>query len=221
MTQHFVPRMGKNFKTADMSMVHTRTGNVSGTSFTITPLTTPALGDILFVHVGNTVTTDPTAITVPSGWVSMTSTSGSPGMGLWYKIATASEPATYTFTLPSSNWGWEYFNMRGVYVGPGANYTLCPKLDIVGAPGTYTSPTFVISTPGIAISLLSKTTTTAWDPSVGWTLVTGSGQAKSGYKIFSDIDTSESITWALTAGGTTSTGLTHSCILFLANRINH
>lgn len=221
MTQNYVPRVGINWKTADMSIPYVLGNFVTGsTSIVVTPVTAPVAGDLLLVQIANTITLDPGTITPPAGWAALLLTVGSPGVGLWYKIATASEPASYTFTLPSSNWGWEYFNFRGVDVN-GA-YVLCPKLDIAAAPGTYTTPSFVIPYPGIALSIIGKSTTTAWDPSPGtWTIRAASGQAKAATRIYTDVDTSQTLTWALTPPGSTSTNLTHYAVLFLPHRIKH
>lgn len=219
MTQHYVTRIAKNWKTADMSIPYVLGGFVAGTSVVVTPVTPPVEGDLLLVQLANVITLNPASVTPPSGWASLILTSGTPGVGLWYKVATASEPSSYTFTVPSTNWGWEYFNFRGV--DPNGAYTICAKIDVTGAPGTYTTPSFVIPYPGIALSVIGKTTTTAWDPSGGWTIRAASGQAKAATRIYTDVSTSQTLTWALTAGGTTSTSLTHFAILFLPYRIKH
>lgn len=77
-------------------------GNVnSGTSFSINKPASTALNDLLIMQIYSGVT-----INAPSGWTALISPfgdgSGSSG-GIFYKLATASEPSSYTITLTSSS----------------------------------------------------------------------------------------------------------------------
>lgn len=63
-------------------------------------------GDFLVAFVGGF---NPSTVTAPSGWTLQTQTTWQGGQyssALLYKIATASEPVTYTFTGGTYNYGW-------------------------------------------------------------------------------------------------------------------
>jgi len=213
--------MGRNWKQSSMSLYHQVTGFVTGqTSITVTHGATPSEGDVLLMQIAHTTILDPTGVTLPSGWNMVTLTTSAPGNGLFIKTATASEPSSYTFsTLPSGNYGWAYFNLRGVFVMP--DIGLAARVTTTVA-GTYTTPSFTVCYPGIGISVLGKSTTTAWDPSPGsWSLISGSGQGKAAYRIFTDVDGAETITWALTPPGATSTNICHLAVLLDCNYTKH
>jgi Bacterial Ig domain/Purple acid Phosphatase, N-terminal domain len=65
-------------------------------------------GDLLLATLE--VDADPVTVTGPSGWTLLLDTVAARGTGsafhaqVWYKVATASEPATYTWSVPGGTW---------------------------------------------------------------------------------------------------------------------
>lgn len=99
-------------------------------------------GDFLVAFVGGF---NPSTVTAPMGWTLQTQTtwqSGQYSSALLYKIATASEPVTYTFTGGTHNYGWV------------AAYRGASQIDVAGtiAEKSGTSMSFT----GIASSAGSK-----------------------------------------------------------------
>ncbi len=85
------------------TFVHARSANVTNR------ISRPSYvqeGDFLVAFVGGF---NPSTVTAPMGWTLQTQTtwqSGQYSSALLYKIATASEPATYNFTGGTYNYGW-------------------------------------------------------------------------------------------------------------------
>jgi hypothetical protein len=76
----------------------------SGTSITVAKPTGVATGDVL---VASITTRSIPGITGPTGWSRMLTTDGTTTIRqtIWYKVATGSEPSSYTWTLTAANAG--------------------------------------------------------------------------------------------------------------------
>lgn len=73
----------------------------AGTDATVNKPTGTTTGNLLVAHYGvNETIANAGTITVPSGWTQIRYVGGAnaPSMGVWAKIATSSEPSTYTFS---------------------------------------------------------------------------------------------------------------------------
>lgn len=209
----FGKHLRKNWYTSGMSIVEFFGGFTSGSgNIVFTPTTPPVVGDFICVQLASTNITDWAAeITSPVGFVRMIASNNR--TCLWYKVATASEPSSYTFNNPASGGkGYEYMNFRGLM--PMSAIQSIDPLTSGTYPGTYSSTPMNIDKPGIALSVLGKSTTTIWTASAGWTTLSASGQAKAAYKIYTDIALGEVLTWALSPPGATSTVLTTTTFLF-------
>lgn len=88
----------------------THSGTGGGSSAVVTPSVTPTAGNVLLYIVGGNQTRTPSA---PAGWTNiMAATSGGGTMDIWYKVATGSEPSSYTFTFGGAlTGGWSYYEL--------------------------------------------------------------------------------------------------------------
>jgi hypothetical protein len=80
-----------------------QTATVTGTSLVITAPASIAAGDLLVAHI--TSTQEAATVTPPAGWVLQANVgqAGQYRTRVYYKIATGSEPGSYTFTNSSGN----------------------------------------------------------------------------------------------------------------------
>lgn len=91
--------------------------SITGIGLTVTKPSGTVEGDLMFIHLMSQDTTP--NITPPAGWTllnSVTATSGATeehASGLYYKIAGASEGASYVFTADASNYVWGACRITG------------------------------------------------------------------------------------------------------------
>jgi hypothetical protein len=80
------------------------TTTIQGTAATSMPLAVPtgvASGDLLIAHIS---AHDARTFSTLTGWTQLlTATTGGVSTGVWYRVATGSEPASYTFTWNTSD----------------------------------------------------------------------------------------------------------------------
>ena len=98
--------------------------------------------DVMVAHVTNSGGNAPTSWTVPSGWVVvMNMTSTNPRSAIFYKIATGSEPADYTWSNFGASTG------GSINIGGWRGVDLATPVDVTGAE--VTSSTQPITLTGV------------------------------------------------------------------------
>lgn len=163
-----------------------RHNSFSSGTFTVIFPVTPTPGNLMLASFGAT-----TAKTVspPSGWTEVTAAivAGSPrplANHTFYKVAGIGESNSYPFAPGGggnlSCSAIEFFGLTPVftYLDTKANTTAT----------TYTSASFNIPGPGVAWFNLAKNSGSVWTwspPYPDWLTVTGSGNCKAGYKVYS------------------------------------
>ena len=75
--------------------------SAAGTSITVNAPAGLAAGDVMYAVVGSNSAGD--TIAAPTGWVADQSSNAGPTLYTFYKVATSTEPASYSFTLSASN----------------------------------------------------------------------------------------------------------------------
>jgi prepilin-type N-terminal cleavage/methylation domain-containing protein len=136
-------------------------GDSSGaTSLTIAKPTGVVQNDLLFAYIGHLNATD--RLNAPAGWTQIgRNKNGSVNQALFYKVAGASEPANYTFTLTaSSRFGVSINAFRGCF-------------DIANPVATFSNTQYVVNNNiyrAASINLTSPYSTVIVFPSV---IVTG------------------------------------------------
>ena len=131
-----------------------------------------AAGDLLLATIE--VDADPVTVTPPNGWTLLIDTVAAQGTAnawhaqVWYKVATASEPASYTWTVGGSPWvdiglaaysGVSTTNPFDAFSGRDAGVTATPSTDAV----TTTSPNDLV------VGLFIDFNTTTWTAGSGTT----------------------------------------------------
>lgn len=167
-------------------------------TYVITPPVAPTLGNIIMVFFG--ANNSATLTGSPTGFIQANGSTVVYTSYAFYKTVTASEPATYTFTFSGTlNGGCTYIEFSGVALYP-VDIPLTGATGASAAITTFTSASFDVITPGIAFSCIGKNTSTAWNPGgTGWNIVSGAGQQKMAYKVFSDIALAQTVTWTGTS----------------------
>lgn len=111
-----------------------------------------AVGDLILVFLSQLLSGGSSGVTPPAGFTQVTTNSSSTGGGntvasyLWYRIAGASEPATYNFITASGNANYEALRVTNW----DATYTLTDFNS-----GTYNSGTTSLTTNAFTLSAFS------------------------------------------------------------------
>lgn len=179
--------------------VATATGTASDT-YVFTPSIAPLEGNFLIFNFGGTQARG--VVTAPSGCVAVTITGitgGGSGFSnqIYYKIATASEPASYSFILNGTLSGAGRFNeWRNIdAVSPvqftGGHHTTGGVTTVETISGG-----FDITIPGVAFTNANFAAGTAWTPDNGYTNDLPASVFAAGYKIYPAVSLGETVNWA-------------------------
>jgi len=165
-----------------------QSGNfITNTIFTITPATPPIAGNLMWISIGGqgnrAVTGGPSG-----GWVAYPA---DPGMGAlvtganWFKIATDSEPASWTATFSASlPGGWTFSEFENVETAQPYSTNGASTGGIQAT--TLVMPNYQIICPGISLAAIYKgSSLTGWAADNGYSTYGGSGQHRRAFKAFS------------------------------------
>jgi hypothetical protein len=160
----------------------------AGSTYTVTPFASPTEGNLLIISCAGSNTVAVTS--GPSGFTQ--STLPFTGIKLFLKVATASEPGTYSITFSGALFGGsmyteikdsEYDLLQQRQAGPTNTNGL--------SFSSYDAPN-----AGIAVTYSQKNLTTNWTTDNGTVNQSGPGQHKVSHKIYPIKTTGEVITWS-------------------------
>lgn len=178
------------------AVLYTTNGGISTTSWTVTPPVAPTAGNLLIIVRGGVQSTTPT---LPAGWTEFAS--GIFRNRFFYKVATSSEPSSYSWTESSTlGGGYKYFEIANV-----DDITLVNNLSVTsaGAVATISPGSYDLDAPSISItSLALPTSDNTWGTDNGFTNYGTSGSFKVEYKITPDVKNSVTVNWSGTSRST-------------------
>lgn len=168
----------------------------SGTVFTFTPGSVPPTGDLIILVAGGTQSRASTI--VPSGFTELAGIGGGGRTNsLFWKVATSSEPASYSITWNGSlDGGVSGFVLTNTNTTSPVNYHIGAN---AVASTTLNLPSHNIPNPGVAFTMIAKSGTSAWTADNGYTNGTPSSQFKMAFKVFSAIAVSQAVQWSGTS----------------------
>lgn len=181
--------------TAIPIVVSTSQNLASGLTFTVTPAVAPTSGNLMIITSGGVQ--NRTVSANPSGFTRVdTSGVGSGTNVLWWKYATGSEPADYTITWSGSlDGGWSFTEIRNVVESSPIFYH--SGNSGIGVTSLNAAPSnFNVPGPGIAITYISKSSTSAWTTNNGYVTFNPSGEHKIAKRIYSAVALGENVTWS-------------------------
>lgn len=173
----------------------------SGVTYTTTPVSVPPTGDLIIIMAGGLQTR--ASVSIPSGFTELAGIGGGARTNsLFWKVATSSEPASYSITWDGTlSGGIASMVISNVNISSPINY----QVGNSGVSVTSLSlPSHNIPNPGVAITIIAKSGTAAWTADNGYTNVNPSGQFKGAYKHFSAIAVSQAVAWSGTVESVTS-----------------
>ena len=176
------------------SIIDTTAAIAAGATYTVTPLVTPTAGNLLIISAGGTQTR--TLTTSPAGFTLLTTMGGGGGgtQALWWKVATGSEPANYSIVWGAIlAGGWDIMEIKDTDIISPIDFQIGGNV-IAGTSLALTS--YNVTRPGLAFTCVSKTLTTNWTSDNGTTNLSGAGEHKRSYKIYSSVINNEIITWS-------------------------
>lgn len=175
---------------------NTVTAGIGSTNtYTITPLVAPVAGRLLVITAGGTQSRS--VVTPPTGFTNVASLGAGSGTNvLYYRIATGSEPANWTIVWSGSlNGGWDFMEVSAVdTVSPfGFHFGNSASSVTTLAPA---ASGYNVTMPGVAFTYISKSSTASWTPDNSYFDLSGAGEHKVGYKVYSGPATGDTVNWA-------------------------
>ena len=187
----------------------TTADNSGATSISVTKPTGIAQNDLLFAYIGHSNSTD--RLNAPSGWTEIgRNHNGSANEALFYKVAGASEPANYSFTLSaSSRFGASINAYRGCF-STSSPIATTTNIQYVVNNAIYRAASLNLTSPYSTVivfpSVVVSGAKTFSAPAVGWNTEYNQGNSSSQFSrsAFSKTMTASGATGDIDSVGTFS-----------------